>query len=144
MEIPTDLAGILASVGVPVGAVVSGYLLVRGADALEKDASDDALRHISGLLKTGPLTGFGALGARVVPLVFDKIFGSRPLSLKFIFRSILASMTFWLVLFLLEHSIWQTIWPSIENTWVFLPIILLADWMSLTKARMLLNIMSKR
>jgi hypothetical protein len=143
MEIPTDLPGILSSFGLPAGAVALGYGLVKGADALEADASADALKSISGLLKRGPLTGFGALGATVVPLIFDKVFGQRPLSFKFIYRSVLISILFWVILIFLKHPNWGEIISSGlrygEFIWISLPVALMLDWLSLTKARIILN-----
>ena len=147
MDIPTELPGILSWFGLPAGAVALGYGLVKGAESLEADASENALKYISGLLKKGPITSFGALGAAVVPFVFDKVFGDRPFRLKFVSRSILASICFWIILASIKHPNWQAIWfELIKNgniIWYSIPITLLVDWMSLTKAKIILNVMPK-
>lgn len=98
MDIPTDLSGILSAFGAPAGAVALGYGLIRGADTLEKDARQESLRYISELLRERSFTSFGKLGVAVVPFVFKRFFGSNPLSSKFIIRSILASIVFWIAL----------------------------------------------
>jgi hypothetical protein len=144
MDIPTELPGILSWFGLLAGAVALAYWLPKGADWVEADAKEERLKYISELLKKG-LTSFGPLGALVVPFVFDKIFGSRPISFKFISRSILASILFWLILILVKRPDWRLIWnlefanqPGIP---LGVPIMLFIDWVSLTKARFILNSM---
>src|SRR5436190_966906 len=97
MDNPTDLSGILSMFGLPAGAVAMGYGLVRGAEALEADAKEERLGRISELLKKGPLTSFGPLGAAVVPFIFRQTFGQHPFSVQFIIRSIMASVVVWLI-----------------------------------------------
>ena len=94
MPIPKEIADILSQFGVPAGAVALAVGLVRGARALEKDASEHALKYVSGLLIGGGMTSFGKLGATLIPIIFDRIFGSRPVSYKFISRSFLATTVF--------------------------------------------------
>lgn len=89
-----SLWDVLSEAGLPVGAGLLAWGLVKGADALESDAKEERLKYISDLLKDQSFSGFGKLGAFVVPFIFEKIFGSKILSLKFIFRSILASFLF--------------------------------------------------
>jgi hypothetical protein len=98
MDLPTGLPGILSWFGLPAGALGLGYGLVKLAEVLEADAKEERLKKISDLVRKGPLTGFGPLGAAVVPFIFEKIFGSNPISMKFISRSIVASLLFWIII----------------------------------------------
>jgi hypothetical protein len=45
MEIPTDLSGVLSEFGLPVGAGVLAWGLVKGADAIEVDAKEEKPAH---------------------------------------------------------------------------------------------------
>jgi hypothetical protein len=96
MPIPNEITDILSQFSVPAGAIALAVGLVRGAKALEKDATEHALKYVSGLLIGGSVADFGKLGATLIPIIFDRIFGSRPLSYKFISRSLLATTVFWL------------------------------------------------
>jgi hypothetical protein len=140
-EIPTDLLGILSAWGLPASAVALAVGLVKGADALEP-TNPDRLEAISKLLKKGPLTSFGLLGAEVVPLVFGEVFGEKPFSRKFIARSIVASGLFWLILIGIKRfNIWWFRWWDLP---VFvLPFVLFIDWISLVKAKYIINYMSR-
>jgi hypothetical protein len=60
------------------GAIACG--LVRWADAFEKVAKEERLKEISDLLKDRSFTSYGKLGASVVSFVFEKVFGSNPIS----------------------------------------------------------------
>jgi hypothetical protein len=147
MDIPTDLPGILSAVGLPAGAVVLGYGLVRGAEALEADAKEERLRRIADLLKTGPLTSFGPLGAAVVPFIFGHVFGRHPFSVKFIIRSITASVVVWLIVGATKHFNVST--PFLGTTEIPLfatllraVIVFMADWLSLIKANYVIKVMS--
>lgn len=143
MDIPTDLPGVLSEFGLPVGAVAVSYGLIKGAEVLEKDASDDALRYISRLLNKGSLTSFGALGAVVIPLIFDKAFGQKPLTARFILRSALASILFWTILIIAKRHDLTVLLG--DHRWIIIaPIILIVDWLSLTKARLILRFMSNK
>src|SRR5215470_11287631 len=113
MPIAQEITDILSQLGLPAGAIALAVGLVRGAGALEKDASEAALKYVSGLLTRGGLTSFGKLGATLVPTIFDKIFGSRPLSYKFISRSLLATTLFWLTLLVLKHPNWRHVWNKL-------------------------------
>jgi hypothetical protein len=153
-DIPTDLAGILSALGLPAGALALGYGLVKGADALEADAKEERLKNVSDLLKRGPLTSFGPLGAAVVPFIFDKAFGQLffvPTSakLKFMFRSFLASITFWVLLILIKHPNWRELWvnsfvKSPDVTFIFALNVLGIDLASLVKARIILTRMLRK
>jgi hypothetical protein len=90
--------------------------LVRGAKALETGANPQALKYVSGLLTEGNLRNIGKAGAGLVPFVFDKVFGSRPLSFRFISRSITATTIFWLVLLELKHVNWVVQATFISDT----------------------------
>jgi hypothetical protein len=151
MDIPTELPGILSWLGLPAGAILLAYWLPKGADWLEEDAKAERLKYISDLLKKGPLTGFGPLGAAVVPFVFYKVFGTKPLSLKFMARAISLSLLFWLILILAKHPHWLEIWRAIGdnrdsligNSTIIIAV-LAADWISLAKSRLILLFMEER
>jgi hypothetical protein len=64
---------------------------VQGADAIEADAKEERLKYISGLLKEQSFSSYGKLGASVVPIVFEKVFRSNPISIRFVSGSIIAS-----------------------------------------------------
>jgi hypothetical protein len=104
MDIPTELSGILSEFGLPVTAGALAWVLVKGADALKEDAKEERLRYISDLLKDHSFISYGKLGASIVPFVFNKVFGSNPISVKFVFRSILASIIFWIILMTVKHT----------------------------------------
>src|SRR5574337_1432092 len=108
MDIPTDLPSILSWFGLPAGALVLGYGLVKGADSLEADAKEERLKYISDLLKERSLTSYGKLGASIVPFVFKRVFGPGAVSFKFITRSIVASLVFWVVLLALKPPVDST------------------------------------
>lgn len=130
MDIPTDLSGVLSALGLPAGALALSYGLVKVAGALEEDANKDTLQSIASLLRKGPLTAFGPLSASIVPLIFNKVFGLKPFTLKFILRSILSSVLFWLVLLVVKHPLWSNILGSlvynIDIVWL-VPIVLFID-----------------
>jgi hypothetical protein len=134
-----------STLGLPATVLAFACALVRGAKFLENGASEEALRYISGLLRKGPLTAFGPLGAAVVPLIFKALLGSSPLSLKFIARSIILSLAFWLVLILIKHPVWNSILHSLtsdDQVIYVVPAVLLIDWISLAKASLVLQFMS--
>jgi hypothetical protein len=144
MDIPTELSGILSEFGLPVGAGALAYGLVRGANALEEDAKEERLNYISDLLKDRSFTSYGKLSASIVPFVFTKIFGSNPFSFKFISRSVLASMVFWLILLEIKHVPLSKVIDLLnDGKWSILPYILLIDWISLVKSKLILGAMSK-
>jgi hypothetical protein len=103
-----DLLSRLVSAAIlPAGAIGLATGLVRGARAMEKGARPEALKYVSDLLTEGDVKNIGKAGARLVPLVFDKVFGPRPFSFRFISRSILATTLFWFVLLLTKHPNWK-------------------------------------
>jgi hypothetical protein len=144
----SDISDFLAGVIVPGGAVGMAFGVVRGAKALEKDASDQALNFVSGLLVRGNVADFGKLGAAVVPIIFDRLFGSRPFTFQFVFRSFVATTLFWLALLAVRHPDWPRVWQDIEDNmgiaWLLIPGWYVIDWLSLTKARFLIRMMSQR
>lgn len=152
MAIPTDLtgvlsylAGVLPEFALLAGAIALARWLVKGADALEADAKKERLKDISDLLKDQSFTSLGKLGASIVPFVFEKLFGSKALSIKFVSRSILASILFWAVLLGVRHAKLSTIIYTTTNfTWPFIPLILLIDWLSLAKAKLIISVMAAR
>jgi hypothetical protein len=79
MPLPPEIKDILSElgseIGLPAGAIALAVGLVRGAKALETDASDRALKYFSSLIMEGNFADFGKAGATLVPFVFDKIFG---------------------------------------------------------------------
>jgi hypothetical protein len=155
MEIPTDLPGILSWLDIPVaGALALG--LVKSAEWLEADAKEERLKYISNLLTERSITSFGKVGAAVVPFVFEKVFGSKAFSFKFVLRSILASVLFWVILTIIKHGnvikIFATPLTFIDwdgkpvvagPTWLLVPAILLVDWLSLVKSKYLLQGLSR-
>jgi hypothetical protein len=147
MGIPTDLAGILSELGLPVGAGALAWGLVKGADAIEADAKEERLKYISGLLKDQSITSFGKLGPSIVPFVFEKTFGSRALSFNFISRSIVASISFWMILLLAKRAdVFSALSQTANDKLALetLPVVLFIDWLSLAKAKFLLKMMSER
>jgi hypothetical protein len=145
MSIFQDIA---SEIGLPTGATALAVGLVRGAKALETDANPRALRYVSDLLTEGDLKNIGKAGAGLVPFVFDKIFGSRPLSFRFITRSIIATSLFWIVLLLLRHADWKTQITRILDVWgvamISIPLFYALDFLSLLKAKSLLPMISER
>lgn len=101
-----DIGSYLSQFGLPAGAIALAVGLVRGAKALETDANPRALKYVSDLLAGGDLRNIGKAGAGLVPFVFDNIFGSKPLSLRFTSRSIIVTTLFWVILLLLGHADW--------------------------------------
>jgi hypothetical protein len=145
MAIPTDLAGILSGFELPAGAGVLAYWLVKGAGAIEADMREERRKDISDLLKEHSFTSLGRLGGSIVPFVFEKIFGSKVLGFKFVTRSILASILFWVVLLGVKHARVSVIFHDITTfTWPFIPVILFVDWLSLAKSKLIISVMAKR
>ncbi len=145
MPIPKEIMDLLPEFGAPVGAIALAVGLVRGAGALEKDASAGALKYVSDLLKGGDVTSLGKLGATLIPAVFDRIFGSRPLSYKFISRSFIATTIFWTILLAAKHPSWSNVWQSMiadQYLWVLIPLWYVIDWLSLLKAKFVMRIIS--
>src|SRR5215472_10955391 len=146
MPIPQEITDVLSQLGLPAGAIALAVGLVRGAGALEKDASEPALKYVSGLLTGGGLSSFGKLGATLVPTIFDSIFGPRLFSYKFISRSFLATTLFWLILIEIKHPNWgnvlQTILDEINTALLIIPIWYIIDFISLIKAKVLLNLIT--
>jgi hypothetical protein len=146
MAVSSEITDILSEFGVPAGAVGLAVGLVRGAGALEKDASAPALKYVSDLLRAGGPAGVGKVGATLVPLIFDKIFGSRPLSFRFISRSIIATTCFWIVLLVVKHaSLYRSVAALNDQLYlVILPIWYCLDYVSLVKSRYLLKFISDK
>ncbi len=147
MAVPEEVTQLVSFIGLPLGTMGAAYGLVRGAAELEKDASTQALRMVSSLIKSGRLRDVGQLGGRLVPLTFDRIFGTHPLSLKFVTRSVVATTIIWLALLALRHPDWHKatfVDNDIAITLAFIPVAYFVDWLSLIKARFILRYMSLR
>ena len=144
-----DLASnLISQFALPAGAVGLATGLVRGATALEKDANPQALKYVSGLLTGGNIKNIGKASAGLVPIVFDKVFGPKPFSIRFISRSIAATTLFWLILLLLRHADWQDQMDAFTQTWdIAVTLIVLwyiLDWLSLLKAKLIMGMISTR
>ena len=142
-----DIGSYLSQFGLPAGAIALAVGLVRGAKALETDANPQALRYVSDLITKGDLRNIGKAGASLVPFVFDKVFGPKPFSFRFISRSILATTLFWLILLLVKRPDWHEIASAILGSLAYVILILLwyvLDWLSLVKAKWLINLISQK
>jgi hypothetical protein len=140
-------ANLLTALGLPPVAMVTMRWIVYQARTWESQANPAILKQVSDLLLRGNLANAGKLVVTLVPIIFDRIFGANPFRLKFIWRSILVTTLFWLILLLLKHPDWGAVWGDLlDNTradaitifpwYVF-------DWLSLIKARLLLRTMAK-
>lgn len=145
MSIFQDIA---SEIGLPTGAVALAVGVVQGAKFLERDASDRALKLFSNFITEGNLADVGKAGASLVPFAFNRIFGARPLSARFIVTSICASTLFWLLLTLAKHPNWHnTLWQLYDlhrYYAIVIPCFYIADWASLAKAKYLMRIISQR
>jgi hypothetical protein len=120
--------------------------LVRGAKALEKDANEEALRYVSHLLLRREVGQMGSAPATLIPIIFEKVFGTSPFSVKFVFRSIISTILFWVILLIARHAdinkvllgIYSPVFSITVLTWFII------DWVSLTKSKFLLNLISTR
>ena len=144
-----DIVSYLGSeLGLLAGAIGLAGGLVRGAKTLEEDANPAALKYVSGLLTEGNLRDIGKAGAGMVPFIFDRVFGPKSFSLRFVFRSILASTLFWIILLLIKHANWKNQIIILLHNWrilfVAVPVWYMLDWLSLVKARMLITLISQR
>ena len=148
MPIPQDFSEFFSAFGASATAIALAVGLVRGARALESDASPEALKYVAGLLTAGDLASFGKLGPTVIPFTFERVFGPNPLSFRFILRSILATTIFWISLGLIRGVSWSDVQREFHesgDTYAFIfPIFYLMDWISLIKARFILQFLSKR
>ena len=132
----------LREMGVPALAIAIAVLLVRGAAILEKDANAAALRYISSLLKRDARSG-GILKT-LIPIVFDKTFGTKPLSFSFFLRSMAVSTTFWIILYIyanedveyVSEAYFEEPLISLVTTLILWYIV---DWISLIKARSIMR-----
>jgi hypothetical protein len=148
MSIPPDITNILQQLIEPAGAIGLAAGLVRGAAMLEKDANDDAIKHVSDLLLDKDVSNLGKLTVTLVPTIFDKIFGPNPLTIKFAVRSIMATTVFWFILLAAKHAHWAIVWndltvvrPAFYEGLV--PAWYVLDWISLAKARLLVKFASR-
>jgi hypothetical protein len=147
MPVLLDVSEFISALGAPTTAVALAVGLVRGARALETDANPQALKYVARLLIDRNFATFGRLGPTLIPLIFDRVFGSHPLSWKFILRSMLATTIFWICLGLIKNLSWSDIKMDFQesgDTYVFIfPIFYLFDWISLIKARLILRLLLK-
>jgi hypothetical protein len=145
MDIPLEVAGALQELVMPAGALGVATGLVRGAKALERDANEEALKYVSKLLLRREIGQIGNVPATLIPLVFDRIFGPNPLSIKFVSRSVIATIIFWSILLFVKHFYWSNLLREINLTILWLiPAWLLVDWVSLAKARFFLKLLPHR
>jgi hypothetical protein len=146
MSLPPEITDLISEFGVPAGAIGVAVGLVRGARALEKDANEAALRYVSCLLIGGGIGSVGKVGPTLVPVIFDGIFGQRPISVKFFTRSVLATTLFWFLLLTAKHPNWNEIWQSTIRpaTFILIPSWYILDWLSLVKARFIIKLMSQK
>jgi hypothetical protein len=145
MSIFQDIA---SEIGLPTGVVGLCVGLVYGAKFLEKDADPGALRYASRVLTAGDLRSIGKAGATLVPLVFDKIFGPKPVSVRFASASIIATSLFWLVLLIIKHIPLVNLKTTYATVPYFyltvMPFWYILDWISLAKARFLIRAISPK
>src|SRR5690242_9486629 len=88
----------LSALGLPASAIVIAFGLYGIAKGYEDAASKPALKYVSDLLMSRSMTSFGKVMTSLVPALFDRIFGTKPISYKFISRSILATTILWIIL----------------------------------------------
>jgi hypothetical protein len=120
------------------------WFLIRAAKAYEADASTGDLEYVANLVMNGRLANFAKLIAKVLPDLFDKLFGSNPASPWFIWRSCVATTMFWIILILFRHpqQLYLGTYSShhVFNS-VFVISIYFTSWVSLIKTRFLLGTM---
>ncbi len=149
MPVSSDFTDVLSELGVPAGALGLAVALVRGAKALEEDASKPALKYVSDLLKNSGVVGAGKIWLTLIPVIFERIFGSRPFSAKFFGRSIGATTLFWLILLAVRHPDWDHVWRNLTGGPVAGGLLVIAlwygiDWLSLFKAKWLIDGISRK
>jgi hypothetical protein len=133
----------------PAGAFAFAYFLVLGAKLYEQDARRERLKDVADLMNSGSMTNFGKLVATLVPQIFERIFGSKPFSWKFISRSCLATTIFWIILLSIRNpnpEAWQigTFYSHRVYNTIFLFSMYVVDWISLIKARLLIRVIIAR
>jgi len=138
---------LLTALGLPPVAMLTMRWFVYQARSWERLATPAMLKHVSDLLLRGSLADVTKLAMTLVPMIFDRIFGSNPFRLKFIWRSILTTTFFWLILLLLKRPDWGVVWGdlldnTLEDAITIFPWYAF-DWLSLIKARLLLRMMAK-
>ena len=146
MPVPKEITTILLEAGLPTAALALAAGLIRWAGILERQASEQALAYVSGLLTARRLDEFGRLAATLVPLAFDKLFGTKIISVRFVFRSFLLTTGFWLLLLEIKHPNWKYALSPI-NDYRSYPGILLwytLDMACLVKSKILLTRLSQR
>jgi hypothetical protein len=124
-------------------AVTVAGLLYNVAKVYEQDASEAALRDLSNLLRSGNLRNLGELVNGAIPRVFDKFFGTKPFSWKFISRSLLTTTIFWFLLLFIRNPHPETCQIGTFASHdafnvIFLASMYIVDWVSLCRARFLL------
>jgi hypothetical protein len=104
MSISQEINEFLSEFGVPATAIALAVGLIRGAKAFETGANPNALKYVATLLTSGGMTNIGKAGVAIVPVIFQRIFGTKATGLKFILRSIITTSFFWFILLLTRHS----------------------------------------
>jgi hypothetical protein len=142
-----SLAGLLGPA--VLRAVAIAGLLYWGASVWEKHAGHDQINFVAKLLIKGNLRKVGALVATVLPDTFDNIFGKRPVSGRFICRSVLATALFWISLLTIRNprpGSWHlgTFESHFDFNFGFVLCMVFVDWISLIKARWLINVIITR
>jgi hypothetical protein len=118
------------------------WFLVREAKAYEADASKGDLEYIKNLMMNGNTANLAKLVAKVVPELFDRIFGSTSTSRRSIWRSCVATTILCVILMLIRHpSPWHlgTFYTHSVYNWVFVLSMYIFNWISLVKERFLLD-----
>lgn len=120
--------------------LVVSWFLVRAAKAYEVDASKSDLEYVKNLVMNGSAANSSKLVAKVVPALFDKIFGHT--RWIFIWRSCLATTISLVILMLLRHpSPWHlgTFYSHFTYNSIFALSMYIVNLVSLVKARFLLD-----
>src|SRR6202020_2876897 len=75
---------LLGELGVSGILVKCAELLFAGAATLDEKGRPEARGKIARWLREGSIADLGKLGTVALPLQFDRVFGTRPLSFQFI------------------------------------------------------------
>lgn len=116
------------------------WLLPAGTKARFKDATANWWLQV----ETFRWQGLLAEDARRSLSYIVKVFGNRPMSIRFALLSVLASLTLTAAaIFILAHSLNPLDWALKYVLWVLLPIATIADWLSLSVTVRFLSLMAR-